>query len=55
MTTEKLQERRTALQTEFERLRAHLEALSGAIQDCDYWLAELQKPEGPVADASPSV
>jgi len=50
MTKEKLEDRRTALQTEFERLRSHLEALNGAIQDCNYWLAELDKPADAVAE-----
>ena len=38
MTADLIRERIVALEAEFERLRSHLEALSGAIQDCNYWL-----------------
>lgn len=49
MTIDLIQERRAALQAEFERLRSHLEALSGAIQDCSYWLKVVED-----AEASPT-
>ena len=49
MTISMIQERRASLQAEFERLRSHLEALSGAIQDCDYWLTVVDE-----ASASPT-
>lgn len=48
MTKDKLIARLDALQTEFNRTkniyeqsRAQVDALAGAIQDCQFWLAEL--------------
>lgn len=48
MTREKLESRLAELQSEFlraknlyEQSRANVDALAGAIQDCQYWLQEL--------------
>jgi hypothetical protein len=38
------------LVTQSENLRANLNAIAGAIQDCEYWLSELEKEE--VTDGS---
>lgn len=40
---EDLENRKNFLQGELEALLSKANALSGAIQDCDYWISELQK------------
>ena len=51
MTKERIEKRLTDLTTEFEKQKANLEALHGAILDCQFWLAELDKPAEAVEPA----
>lgn len=43
MSKEQIQNRIKTLEAERETLRANLIAYEGAIQDCNYWLQELDK------------
>jgi F0F1-type ATP synthase membrane subunit b/b' len=43
MDKTRIQERLTQLETEREQARATLAAYEGAIQDCKFWLAEIEK------------
>jgi len=43
MTKEKIEERKAQLQAEIEQAVRTIQALHGAIQDCDHWLAQLEK------------
>jgi hypothetical protein len=43
ITTDSINSRKKDLITQSENLKATLSATIGAIQDCDYWLAELDK------------
>ena len=60
ITKERLSARRAEYVADKEQLLASLHALSGAVQDIDFWLAELEKEEkedglqlrGESADAS---
>jgi len=56
MTKEKLEDRIKQLETEREQVKATLLAYEGALQDCKYWLIELEKEEvnGRNTDTSPS-
>lgn len=45
MTKEQVQTRLAQLTTEREQLRASLAAYEGAIQDCNYWLQQLETPQ----------
>ncbi len=45
LTKELLSARRVQYVEDVEKFQANLQALHGAIQDIDYWLAELEKPE----------
>lgn len=45
MTREKLLERIAQLKSEQSNLRANIDAFTGAIQDCEYWLRELEAAE----------
>lgn len=38
-------QRKETLQHDQEQMIANLNAIVGALQDCDYWLAELDKAE----------
>jgi hypothetical protein len=49
LTKEKLEARLVTLTQEFERGKANLEALHGAILDTQFWLAEFDKEEPAVA------
>ena len=44
MNKEQIQDRIKKLENEREQLKATLLAYEGAIQDCNYWLQELDKP-----------
>lgn len=44
MTKEAIEARIQQLQREQEQLVAKTNAFSGAIQDCKYWLEQLEKP-----------
>ena len=46
VTKEVVQERLEALKKQAEKLQADLNATVGAVQDCNYWLAQLEKPDG---------
>ena len=55
ITKEKIQERLQTLKTNVEQLQGHINALGGAVQDCEYWLSVLDQlePEQEVNDNSP--
>ena len=40
-----LEQRRQQLMVQFEKLKSDQDAVSGAIQDINYWIAQLDKPE----------
>lgn len=44
MNVEKLNDRIKLLETERDQVRSNLAAYEGAIQDCNYWLQEFNKP-----------
>lgn len=43
MNKAKIDQRKADLQKLYDQRMADLQALTGALQDCDYWLAELEK------------
>jgi hypothetical protein len=45
MTKEQIEQRKAELLATREQLQANLNAVAGAIQDCDYWLAQLAAEE----------
>ena len=45
MTKEKIETRIKKLEYDLIQVQANANALSGAIQDCNYWLSELGKEE----------
>ena len=45
ITKEMLEARRKELIAQFEKLSADRNATLGALQDCEYWLAQYGKPE----------
>ena len=45
ITREMIMERVQSLQKQAERLRSDLDATLGALQDCGYWLEQLQRLE----------
>ena len=45
MTEEAIAKRKADLAAQAEQLRANLNAIDGALQDCDYWLEQLRVPE----------
>ena len=49
-----VEKRKADLQAQLTQLQANSNAISGAIQDCDYWLSTLSTPE-PMADSVPAV
>jgi Fe-S-cluster containining protein len=51
---QELLKRKAELQQTFARLESDLNATAGALQQIDWTLAELDKPEGEVVDGSPS-
>jgi hypothetical protein len=44
MTKEKLLARKAEAEKQRDQLVGQINGLIGIIQDCDYWLAELDKP-----------
>lgn len=44
MDKTKIQERIKTLETERDQLRNNLVAYEGAIQDCKYWLEQMETP-----------
>jgi chromosome segregation ATPase len=47
MDKEKLQQRLGRLREEFAQLQSNLQAYHGAIQECEFWLAQIEKDNGP--------
>lgn len=45
MTEELIKKRIEELMAQAEQLRANLNAIGGAIQDCEYWLEQLKKEQ----------
>lgn len=45
MDKEAIKKRLAELQKELEQIQANGNAILGAIQDCKYWLAELERME----------
>jgi prefoldin subunit 5 len=45
LTAEKIQARLDDLKAQADQLRGNLNAVGGAIQDCEYWLEQLNEPE----------
>ena len=45
LTKELLEQRRKQLAIQFEKLKSDQDAVSGAIQDINYWLTQLDKKE----------
>jgi prefoldin subunit 5 len=45
ITTEKIQARLDDLKAQADQLRGNLNAVGGAIQDCEYWLEQVKEPE----------
>jgi prefoldin subunit 5 len=45
ITAEKIQARLDDLKAQADQLRGNLNAVGGAIQDCEYWLEQLNEPE----------
>jgi len=50
MTIDALRERLAKLQAERDQLQANLNAYEGAIQECQYWLKQLQEATESGAD-----
>ena len=50
MTLEALRERLVKLQAEYEQTKANMHAYEGAIQECQYWLNQLQEATESGAD-----
>jgi hypothetical protein len=46
MTKESIEQRKVELQKQLEQIQATGNAVVGAIQDCDYWLSQLEIKEG---------
>ena len=44
MTTDQIKARIEILTAQSKQLELNLHAIGGAIQDCQYWLNELEKP-----------
>jgi len=47
ITAEQIEARKGALLKRMDQLRADTNATVGALQDCEYWLAQLHQPESP--------
>ena len=43
MTKEKIEARLSSLRAEYDQTMTNLQALHGAVQDCQYWLSEIDK------------
>jgi hypothetical protein len=50
MDEKTIRERLAKLREQHEQATANVHALSGAIQDCEYWLEQVKKPAQPVHD-----
>jgi hypothetical protein len=49
MNREQVEKRKAELLQGLEELKANIVATNGAIQDCDYWLAQLDAEEKKIA------
>lgn len=47
---EKLTSEKAQLQSSIAQIQANINAYDGAIQDCEFWLAELEKEESTKED-----
>jgi hypothetical protein len=47
MTIDKLKERIETLMTQGKQMESNLHMINGALQDCQFWLAELEKQDAP--------
>jgi prefoldin subunit 5 len=45
MTEDTLKERMAALEAQRRQMEANLNAIAGAMQECQFWLSKLQTPE----------
>ena len=45
MTEQVLKERLEALDTQRRQMEANLNAIAGAMQECQFWLNKLQEPQ----------
>lgn len=50
ITKATIDNRRAVLQADADKVAAHLNALHGALQDCDWFLAELEREESKEAE-----
>lgn len=48
ITREEILSRKAALEKELDETLSKANAMSGAIQDCEYWLVQLEKEAEPV-------
>lgn len=55
ITRERLLERRSALSLDLENLRQQFLAISGAIADVDFWLAQMEPISDPPAEIIPQL
>jgi len=46
MNKDAILKRKGELEQQREELLANLHAVSGALQDCDYWLKQIEEEEG---------
>lgn len=54
ITQSDVQTRLDALRDSFNKTKANLEAIHGAIVDCEYWLTQVTAEEGTSESPSPS-
>lgn len=52
MTIEALEARKNELLAQQNQFVANTHAISGAIQDCDYWISQLKQAEAATAKAA---
>ena len=45
LTSKKIQDRLADLKKQLEKAVSNVNALAGAIQDCEFWLAEIEKTD----------
>lgn len=54
MNAERIKQRLAELENQKRQLHANLHAVDGAMQDCEYWLNEIEKERKPNGDLSPA-
>lgn len=47
ITKEQIEARKKALLSSIEKKQADVNAMLGALQDCEYWLTQLNQPDQP--------